>query len=94
MYTTCYLDTIYIIIKLYRIICFFYILLKFLPLVSKNLIITYLTIYISQPFFKFVKDTISYLKLTNRVKGYFFLFVYFTILNKIVGVIHYIKNFN
>jgi hypothetical protein len=94
MYTDFYMDIIYIIMKLYRIICGFYILLKFMPLISRNSNIVYLTICISQPFFKLLKGIITFLKLKNYVKGYYFLFFYFGILNEIVNFIDNIRNLN
>lgn len=88
------MNILYIIIKLYRIICGFYILIKFMPLISRNSNIVYWTICISRPFFKLVKGLISFLNLKNYIKGYYLLFFYFAILNEIVHFIDSIKNLN
>lgn len=89
-----YMNILYIIIKLYRVICGFYILIKFMPLVSRDSYIVYWTICISRPFFKLVKGIISFLNLKNHIKGYYFLFFYFAILNEIVKFIKSIRNLN
>ncbi len=94
MYTGYYMDILYIIIKLYRVICAFYILIKFMPLIPRSSNTVYLTICLSRPFFKFVKSIISFLNLKNYVKGYYLLFFYFAILNEIVNFIDSIRNIN
>lgn len=94
MYIDFYIDIIYIIIKLYRVICGFYILIKFMPLISRGSNAVYLTICISRPFFKLVKGIIAFLNLKNYIKGYYLLFFYFAILNEIINFIDSIRNLN